>query len=214
MPTSRANAQGSTTAGSAAVPRVIIQVRPPGADRADPATRRDLWRPNRRSLVTWGIAVLAIAIGLVLALPRPNAGTVIPVDPSAAIAQATAVPGFAVYVPEPLPSGWQPNSAGFRQTKDGPELHVGYLAPDGGYVGLEEANLPNSRRFVTLNSAGNVAVDLRTIDGQVWAHLQSNRKSQDSLVWYGPHSVVMVTGTTSLANLEELAASLHVRPAS
>jgi hypothetical protein len=95
-------------------------------------------------------------------------------------------------------------------TSDGPQLHIGYLAPDGGYVGLEEANLPNSWRFVTTRSAGNVFRDLRTIDGQVWAHLQSNRKSQDSLVWYGPNSVVMVTGTTSVPNLERLAASLHV----
>jgi hypothetical protein len=77
-------------------------------------------------------------------------------------------------------------------------------------VGLEEANLPNTWRFVTTRSAGNVFRDLRTIDGDVWAHVHSDRKVQDSLVWYGPNSVVMVTGTTSMANLEQLAASLHV----
>jgi hypothetical protein len=147
---------------------------------------------------------------LLIALPRPNADTVIPVDPSSAIEQAEAVPGFAVYLPEPLPAGWQPNSARFELTKDGPQLHIGYLAPDGGYVGLEEANLPNTWRFVTTRSAGNVFRDLRTIDGDVWAHVHSDRKVQDSLVWYGPNSVVMVTGTTSMANLEQLAASLHV----
>ena len=191
--------------------KVAMRVRPPGAD--DPTPRGAL-RPNRRSLAVWVIGILAVAIGLLVALPAPRADTVIPVDPSSAIEKATAVPGFAVFVPEPLPSGWQPNSVRFQQTKTGPELHIGYLAPDGGYVGLEEANPANSRRFVTTRSAGNVFQDLRTIDGQVWARVASDRKAQDSLVWYGPHSVVVVTGTTSVANLERLAASLHVRPAS
>jgi len=192
---------------------VTLQVRPPGSD---PATRgasrgfRDVLRPHRRSVLVSVIAVLAVAIGLLIALPRPQADTVIPVAPSAAISKATAVPGFAVFLPEPLPAGWQPNSARFEMTNDGPQLHIGYLAPDGGYVGLEEANLPNTWRFVTTRSAGNVFRDLRTIDGQVWAYLESDRKVQDSLVWYGPNSVVMVTGTTSVPNLERLAASLHV----
>lgn len=189
--------------------KVAMHVRPPGAEGA---TLREAMRPSRRSLAVWVVAILAVAIGLLVALPTPRADTVIPVDPSPAIEKATAVPGFAVFVPEPLPSGWQPNSVRFQQTKTGPELHIGYLAPDGGYVGLEEANPPNSWRFVTMRSAGNVFQDLRTISGQVWAHLGSDRKSQDSLVWYGPHSVVVVTGTTSVANLEQLAASLHVSP--
>jgi hypothetical protein len=192
---------------------VTLQVRPPGSDPATGSASqrvREALRPNRRSLIVAVVAVLAVAVGLLIALPRPNADTVIPVDPSSAIEQAEAVPGFAVYLPEPLPAGWQPNSARFELTKDGPQLHIGYLAPDGGYVGLEEANLPNTWRFVTTRSAGNVFRDLRTIDGDVWAHVHSDRKVQDSLVWYGPNSVVMVTGTTSMANLEQLAASLHV----
>ena len=206
--------------------KVAMHVRPPGADATSqvtshatlpatlPGTLRAVLRPSRRSLATWVVAILAVAVGLLVALPTPRADTVIPVDQSSAIEKATAVPGFAVFVPEPLPSGWQPNSARFQTTKTGPELHIGYLAPDGGYVGLEEANPANSRRFVAMRSAGDVVQDLRTVDGQVWAHLGSDRKLQDSLVWYGPHSVVVVTGTTSIANLEQLAASLHVRPAS
>ena len=187
--------------------KVALHVRPPGADAA---TLPAALRPSRRSLVVWAVAFLAVAIGLLVALPSPRADTVIPVDPSSAISQAAAVPGFKVYVPEPLPAGWQPNSARFQTTKGDPELHIGYLAPDGGYVGLEEANMPNSRQFVAMRSAGDVFRDVRTVDGQLWAHVQSDRKVQDSLVWYGPHAVVMVTGTTSVANLEQLAASLHV----
>lgn len=187
--------------------KVSMHVRPPGADEA-PLPRS--LRPSRRSLVVWAVAILAVAVGLLIALPTPRADKVIPVDPSSAIEQATAVPGFAVYLPEPLPQGWQPNSVRFQNTNAGPQLHIGYLAPDGGYAGLEEAHLANTRLFVAMRSAGNVFRDVRTINGQLWAHVQSDRKAQDSLVWYGPRSVVMVTGTTSVANLEKLAASLHV----
>jgi hypothetical protein len=59
-------------------------------------------------------------------------------------------------------------------------------------------------------SAGDVFQNMRTIDGVVWVHLLSDRKSQESLVWYGPHGMVVITGTSSLTNLEQLAASLHV----
>jgi hypothetical protein len=158
------------------------------------------------------LATLAAAIGLLVALPTPRADTVIPVDPSAAISKAKSTPGFTVRLPQPLPAGWQPNSARFQLTKDGPQLHIGYLAPDGGYVGLEQADMRNVRRYVTVRSAGNVFADLRTINGQVWVHLTSDRKAQDSLAWFGPHGVVMVTGTASVANLEQLAASLHLNP--
>ena len=196
-----------TTAPASA--RVTMHVRPPGAD---PAGWRQALRPNRRSVVVAALATLAVAIGLLLALPTPRADTVIPVDPSAAISEARATPGFTVHLPQPLPAGWQPNSARFQLTKDGPQLHVGYLAPDGGYVGLEQADMRNVRRYVTVRSAGNVFADLRTINGQVWVHLTNDRKAQDTLAWFGPHGVVMVTGTASVANLERLAASLQLNP--
>ncbi|HXR42766.1 MAG TPA: DUF4245 domain-containing protein [Acidothermaceae bacterium] len=183
---------------------------PPGSDEPSGGSLRQVLKPNRRSVAVAAVAVLAVAVALFVVLPRPHAGAVQVVDPGPAIAKAKAVPGFAVYTPSPLPAGWYPNSVRFDRAKAGPHLHIGYLAPDHGYVGIEEAHLANSWRFVTTQSAGAVFKDLITIDGDVWAHVQSDRKVQDTLVWYGPSSVVVVTGTASMANLKALAASLHV----
>ncbi|HET9188315.1 MAG TPA: hypothetical protein VFN80_10185, partial [Acidothermaceae bacterium] len=59
--------------------KVAMHVRPPGAEGA---TLREAMRPSRRSLAVWVVAILAVAIGLLVALPTPRADTVIPVDPS------------------------------------------------------------------------------------------------------------------------------------
>jgi hypothetical protein len=183
---------------------------PPGADEPRDGPLRQVLKPNRRSIAVSVIAALAVAVALLVVLPRPHAGAVQVVDPGPAIAKAKAVPGFAVYTPSPLPAGWYPNSVRFDLAKAGPHLHIGYLAPDHGYAGIEEADLANSWRFVTTQSAGAIFEELITIDGHVWAHVHSDRKVQDTLVWYGPNSVVVVTGTASVANLKALAASLHV----
>lgn len=190
------------------------EVPPPGADAPRAGGLREVLAPRWRAIAISIAATLAVALALLITLPKPNPATVRVVDPSQAVKQAMAVPDFAVYLPSPLLPGWQPNSARFdtavnRVTK-GPHLHIGYVTPDHAYAGLEEGDSTPRWRFVSAMTAGDVFKELVTIDGNVWAHVQSSRKMQDSLVWYGRSTVVVVTGTTSLANLESFAASLHV----
>jgi hypothetical protein len=183
---------------------------PPGADPVNAPGLRQILAPRWRSIAALAAVTVVAAVALLVALPRPHADAVRVVNPQAAIKRAQSMPQFPVYTPSPLPAGWYPNSARFGHDWIGAMLHIGYLAPDGGYAGLEETTGANKRIFVSTISAGAIFDSLVTIDGVVWAHLNSDRKKQDSLVWYGPRSVVIVTGTTSVANLEEFAASLHV----
>lgn len=188
----------------------LTPVVPPGADPAYAAGLREILAPHWRSIIALAAATLAIAVALLFALPRPHVDAVKVVNPARAIERAQAMPHFPVYTPAPLPSGWYANSARFGHDWIGAVLHIGYLAPDGGYAGVEETTGANKHIFVSTISAGAIFDGLVTIDGVVWTHLQSDRKQQDSLVWYGPESVVVVTGTTSVLNLKQLAASLHV----
>jgi len=183
---------------------------PPGSDQPQGGSLRQVLAPRWRSIASLvGVTVLA-AVVLLIALPRPHARAVHVVDPSAAIARAVEWPNFPVYTPSPLPAGWYPDSARFGLDWVGALLHIGYLAPDGGYAGLEQTTGANRKLFVSTMSAGAIFDGLVTVDGVVWNHLQSDRKVQDSLVWYGPDTVVIVTGTASVAELEQLAGSLHV----
>jgi len=182
---------------------------PPGAD-TPPGGLREVLVPRWRTIGVSVAALVAAALALLLALPRPHPSAVKVINPAKSIAVARTIPNFPLYLPAPLPAGWYPNSSRFSLDWIGAVLHIGYLAPGGGYVGLEQTTGANKRVFVSTMSAGAVFDGLVTVDGMVWTHLQSDRKTQDSLVWYGPRSVVVVTGTTTVANLERFAASLHV----
>jgi hypothetical protein len=192
-------------------PVATIDIYPPGADQPRFGPLRHLLAPGWRSIVVSAGLVLAVAVALLAALPRPDSAEVRVVDPSHAIAQAASQPGFPVYLPMPLPAGWYPNSARFDHAKTGPHLHIGYLTPDHAYAGLEESSGTNRTLFVTNMAAGAVFQEAVLIDGQLWVHVASDRKKQDSLVWYGPQTTVIVTGTTTVQNLTAFAASLHVR---
>ena len=186
-----------------------IELYPPGADAQRFGSL--LFAPRWRSIVVSAGLVLAVAVTLLLALPKPNPASVRVVDPSRAVAQASAIPGFSVYVPSPLPNGWFPNSARFDHAETGPHLHIGYLTPGHAYAGLEESSGANRWMFVDNMASGAVLTDAVVIDGQLWVQLASHRKQQNSLVWYGPQTTVVVTGTTTMDNLKAFAASLHVQ---
>lgn len=194
---------------------LTVAVPPPGADELQGGGGlRQVLAPRWRTIAISVVVTLAAALALLFALPKPDPANVRVIDPSQAIAQAKAVPNFKIYLPSPLPAGWYPNSARFDTALSrkfvAPHLHIGYITPDHSYAGLEESNGMPRWRFVSMMTAGDVFKSLVTIDGTVWAHVQSSRKAQDSLVWYGPDTVVVVSGTTSMANLEAFAASLHV----
>jgi hypothetical protein len=70
----------------------------------------------------------------------------------------------------------------------------------------------NLKVFVAQMTADGDLVDLVTINGVVWAHDVSSRKStQQSLIYYAPTTTTVITGTSSLADLTQLAASLQIR---
>lgn len=184
---------------------------PPGVDDPPAGPLRQVLRPRWRAIAVWVGVLVAVAIVLDVVLPTPRAREVRVVDPKPSIAAAQGVAGFPLFLPSPLPAGWHPDSARFDRTgRLAPLLHIGYLAPDGGYAGLEETTTPRLASFGAVMSAGGVVVGVDDIDGAYWVEEQSNRKPQTTLVWYGSHGAVLVTGTTSLANLQALAASLHV----
>ncbi|MDQ1539357.1 MAG: hypothetical protein QOH29_83, partial [Actinomycetota bacterium] len=81
---------------------------------------------------------------------------------------------------------------------------------DFGFVGLVQTSSVRWRAVVSQSTAGGRQVDYVTINGQLWVHLQSTRRTLESLVWFGPRSEVILAGTTTLANLEQFATSLNI----
>jgi hypothetical protein len=202
---------GDTSAGTGTVDDVAIVGLPaPGVDAPAGGALRQVLAVRRGSVLAWIAGGLAAALMLFFLLPRPHADEVRPVDPTAAITAARQQPGFVVYASAQAPAGWHSDSALFHVVKGEAQLHIGYLAPDGGYAGLEETDARDSWRFVERMTAGGITEGVVRVGDSVWFHMLSDRKNQQSLVWYGPHSTVVLTGVTGLAGLTRFAASLNV----
>jgi hypothetical protein len=183
---------------------------PPGVDPPGASFAQAL-RPVWRSIAIFGGLGLVVALTLLVALPRPHAGAVKRIDPMPTIIRAQLLGTLPVFVPSALPAGWIPDSVHLDAAKGKEHLHLGYQAPDFGIVGVEQTTARKWRSVLSQVTAGGEATDYVMINGQRWVRLESPRRTLPSLVWYGPRNeVVIVTGTTSRANLETLAASLHI----
>jgi hypothetical protein len=182
---------------------------PPGAD--DPhASWRDALRPRWRQVAVLAGAALLAGVALLALLPRPHAGAVKRIDPSATFERAQKLAAFPVYVPGPLPAGWVPTNAHLDSTIGKARIEVGYQSPDFGYVGLEETDAPARGHIMSQITAGGLPEAAYRIGDLIWVQEGSSRRTLESLVWYGPTSQVVVTGTASLANLKTFVASLQL----
>jgi hypothetical protein len=195
-------------------PSALIAV-PPGSDIPRGGSLKLVGRPAWRPIaIATSIAVIA-ALVLFVVLPTPHDSAVKVVDPTSVIAKAMKQAPEIVHLPDPLPAGWRVDSAHFEVTAPGAHLHIGYAGPDNGINGLEETNVTSKHTdikiFVAQNTADGTLVDLVSINGVIWNHDASSRlAAEQSLIFYGRTTTIVVTGTSSLADLTQLAASLHI----
>ncbi len=207
-------AYADTLVPSAELHEVGIVV-PPGADTPRDATLAQAIRPHWRSISIAMSAALVVAVVLLIVLPSQRSAAVRVVDTAPAIAQARQIAPAIVRIPTPLPAGWHADSSDFESAGSGAHLHLGYVGPDHGYNGVEDSNYSSKHAglkvFVAQMTADGAVINTVAIHGVLWVHLISNRKSsQQSLVEYTPTITTVVTGTSSLRNLENLAASLQI----
>ena len=91
-------------------------------------------------------------------------------------------------------------------------LHVGFVAPDNDYAGLDEA-IGNSTAFIkaTLGTNGLTQTGTTTVNGATWSERTSQR-GESALVKVSHDLTVVITGSTSPTNQRTLAASLTPQP--
>jgi hypothetical protein len=203
----------ASTGASAGEGHVLTELAvPPGIDAAHGVRLRlrDALRPHWPTIAISTGSAVVVAVALLVGLPSPRAGIATRVDPTATIEAAKRAAPSAIYTPSPLPAGFVPDSVHLDTSATRMHLHVGFLTPDFGYAGLEEASAPDLRDFTALTTGGGIDKGFVTISGVTWKHMESPRRHQPSLVWAGPHGTVIVTGATDIANLLELAQSLHL----
>jgi hypothetical protein len=179
--------------------------------------------PKRRGFETVRDMVLSIAlVGLVVlgvfwvvAWQRPEVqGPVRPeVDVEQVFSDVRVNDPFAVLEPTGLPDGWEPTCAWFEPAAvnseiDGGVLHVGYVTPDRSYAEVRQTNGDRSEAVAEWVDDAT-RIDTATVGGREWAVVASDETDKIGLVSSHADTIVVVTGKASLAELEELAASLR-----
>jgi hypothetical protein len=138
---------------------------------------RTTWFDMVRSLVV----VVAIVVGLVLLVPRPQGVEQPAVDVTSAATAATRTLGFEVAVPRGLPPTWVPTSAGVQDGVDGVRAWaITYRTPSG-YAGLRQASTPSDRWESVAVIHGRPG-DTETVGGVFWLHRDRPDRGTTNLV--------------------------------
>jgi Protein of unknown function (DUF4245) len=155
------------------------------------------------------LAVLALVLFFVLLVPRPNAQPTRAVDVAAAARNAAGQLSFPPAVPQGLPAGWVPTSAGVRDSADGIKTwHIGYLTADGRNASIEQAAHPTEEWEVIMDSGGTERPS-RDVDGTTWEQRFKDVRDVTALIHRGPERTTMVTSKGGgLPNAELLARAI------
>lgn len=174
-------------------------------------------RTTARDMVL-SLAVVAVPIALVLTIePSKSGNPVHPLDAATfqtTLQAARAAEPFTVLQPTGLPATWKLTSAYYNPAGSGPaDWHVGYLTPGGGYASLEQTTEPFAGFLNDQHSdaSADPAVQIAGATPDVWQHYAGTTPKGLSTLLYAQtgKSTVIVAGSASLAELEQLAASLR-----
>lgn len=155
------------------------------------------------------LALIVLAAGVVwLFIPHEDGEPDIKrVDYRVDLLTARRAASYPVAAPEGLPQEWKPTSVRF-QGAESEAWHLGYHAPDGEYVAVEQSA---GRRSAFIEDATQGATETGTtqeIDGRTWTRYEGDH--YDALVLEGTEgSTTIVTGTGSFGQLTKMAGALR-----
>jgi Protein of unknown function (DUF4245) len=129
------------------------------------------------------------------------------IDYTSDLALAREKAPFGVLAPRPAPPGWRATSAQWNGQGPTVSWHLGFLTPEGEYVGLEQSNAATAG-FVRAHTAADQPGSPVSISGQQWQTLSSSGGSEHALLRADGGVTTLVTGTAPLKQLREFAASL------
>ncbi|MGH6656590.1 MAG: DUF4245 domain-containing protein [Actinocrinis sp.] len=174
-------------------------------------------RTTMRDMVL-SLAVIAVPIAIVLAISPSNAGNPVHVIDTASYqstlsAARQAVP-FTLVAPSTVPAGWKLTSEYYQpQGATAADWHLGYLTPSGAYVSVEQTTelLAGFLSDQHSDASPSTAVPINGATPNVWQRYTGTTPTALRTVLYhsDAKSTVIVAGSASLPELEQLAAALR-----
>lgn len=185
-----------------------------GTEDAAPQAKPPATRPSRgnqsfgdmlRSIAVL-MAIVLVAFGLVSWLTPSNPSPVRTIDYKSVAADAARVAPFDIAVPDSLPEGWRATSASY-ESGGAPAWHLGVLATEQEFVGLEESTLAEAA-MVQRYADGSEDAGTTSVDGQAWAVRRNADSGETILVRQVSGVTTLLVGTVSQTDLEIYASSL------
>ncbi|WP_166661777.1 DUF4245 domain-containing protein [Streptomyces sp. BK208] len=166
----------------------------------------------RDMVLSLGVIVLA---GLVMYLFIPHDDDGGPdlkrVDYTVELTTARRAAPYPVAAPEGLAEEWKPTSVRYRGT-DGDSWHLGYRAPDGEYVAVEQSTRKPDEFIEEASQGGRRTATTEEIGGRTWTRYTGGR--YEALVLRDTDGVkgatTVVAGTGSFEQLGSMAAALKL----
>ncbi|MFE9439430.1 DUF4245 domain-containing protein [Streptomyces sp. NPDC006602] len=129
------------------------------------------------------------------------------VDYRVELLTARRAASYPVAAPEGLAADWKATSVRF-QGDSFDAWHLGFQAPDGEYVQVEQSTQKPSTFIGEASQGGEVTKTTQEIDGRTWTRYTGGR--YDALVHQGDGATTVVAGTGSFDRLTEMAGALKM----
>ncbi len=162
------------------------------------------------------LAVIAVPIGIVLAIEPSKPGNPVHVIDSASfqgnLDAARAAEPFTVLVPTGLSAGWRATSETYQQpgAAAAADWHVGYLTPSGGFAELEQTT-QSFAGFLSDQRSDATQVASVQVNGTTWQRYTGTTPPalKNLLVRSDGKSTIIVAGSAAMTELEQFAGSLR-----
>ncbi len=160
-------------------------------------------------ILSLGVIMIAAAVIYVF-VPHDDKDPDLPrVDYRVELLTARRAASYPVAAPEGLPDAWKATSVRFSGA-DSDSWHLGFHAPDGEYVGIEQSTTGKRAEFIDEASQGaRETKTVEEIDGRTWTRYTGGR--YDALVLKGDDgSTTVVAGTGSFEQLTTMVRALKM----
>ncbi|KOG32981.1 DUF4245 domain-containing protein [Streptomyces resistomycificus] len=155
------------------------------------------------------LGLIALMAGVIyLFIPHDDSAPEIKtVDYRVELLTARRAAPYPVAAPEGLSADWKATSVRY-QGEDFDTWHLGFHAPDGEYVQIEQSTQKPSAFIDDASQGATATKKTQEIDGRTWTHYTGGR--YDALVHEGDGATTVVAGTGTFGRLAEMAGALKM----
>lgn len=160
----------------------------------------------RNMVLSLGVTLLAAGV-IYLFVPNDDGTPDLPrVDYRVELLTARRAASYPVAAPQGLPDSWKPTSVRF-QGDDFDAWHLGFHAPDGEYVQVEQSTEKPSTFIDQASQGAQETKVTQKIGDRTWTRYTGGR--YDALVHQEQGATTVVAGTGSFGQLTQMAKALR-----